>query len=387
MSNAPNGRIPELDGIRGIAIAMVVAHHYFFIPPVGMLWSGVDLFFVLSGFLIGGILIDARRSPNYFRAFYTRRFFRIVPAYALIVASVFVLSLAGESGRAGRLDFLNAGRLPWTPYLLFLQNCWMAKHNTLGIFGLGVTWSLAVEEQFYLTLPLLVRFLDRRRLVPILISGICLAPILRICSYVFWPEQQLSWYVLMQCRADALLLGVLGAIVIRDSALSLRLASNPRILRTALAVLGVGYLLYWKFSPGYQSFPMLAFGFTWIAIFYVCILLHALTCRGWTSAFFRLRWLGWLGTIAYGTYLTHEFVRGAFFGLVWLRLPLPSGMSLPEFGLSILALGVTLTVCRFSWVYLESPLIQLGRSLTVQGASPVASSPLRSVESTRAASR
>src|SRR6202022_4240957 len=93
------GRIPELDGLRGVAIAMVVAHHYFLEPiqaspgtwlshvqAVGRLaWSGVDLFFVLSGFLIGGILLDARDSPRYFGTFYRRRFARILPLYVVVL--------------------------------------------------------------------------------------------------------------------------------------------------------------------------------------------------------------------------------------------------------------------------------------------------------------
>ena len=94
-----SGRIPELDGIRGIAIRMVLIAHFFLVVsrpgsglayalvPLRLDWSGVDLFFVLSGFLIGGILLDARESSNYFRVFYTRRFFRIVPIYAVLLLS------------------------------------------------------------------------------------------------------------------------------------------------------------------------------------------------------------------------------------------------------------------------------------------------------------
>src|SRR2546425_646800 len=94
-----SGRIPELDGLRGVAIGSVLIWHYFVLPTVaapgtplsyarvfgGLTWSGVDLFFVLSGFLIGGILLDARQATNYFQVFYTRRFFRIVPIYAAIL--------------------------------------------------------------------------------------------------------------------------------------------------------------------------------------------------------------------------------------------------------------------------------------------------------------
>src|SRR5258707_15733453 len=109
----PSARIPELDGIRGIAIRMVLIAHFFLIVsrpgsalayalvPLRLDWTGVDLFFVLSGFLIGGILLDARGSSNYFRVFYTRRFFRIVPIYAaflLCVALAMYLSSVGLIG-------------------------------------------------------------------------------------------------------------------------------------------------------------------------------------------------------------------------------------------------------------------------------------------------
>src|SRR5438477_3577880 len=97
-----SGRIPELDGLRGLAIGSVLIWHYFMVPIVTapatplsyalvfgrLTWSGVDLFFVLSGFLIGGILLDARKASNYFQVFYTRRFFRIVPIYAAVLLTV-----------------------------------------------------------------------------------------------------------------------------------------------------------------------------------------------------------------------------------------------------------------------------------------------------------
>src|SRR5260370_19570686 len=171
---AEAGRIPELDGIRGIAIGMVLIAHCFAIVsrpgsalayalvPLRLDWTGVDLFFVLSGFLIGGILLDARESSNYFRVFYTRRFFRIVPIYAvLLVCAGFTIYLS-DARIFRRYEEMLTGRLPWWYFLTFAQNIGMSIHKVWGTFPLGVTWSLAVEEQFYLTLPLLIRFLDRR---------------------------------------------------------------------------------------------------------------------------------------------------------------------------------------------------------------------------------
>src|SRR5260370_10622164 len=164
-------RVPELDGVRGIAIAMVLAHHYFLLPiraPLATLpsyfqaagrlaWSGVDLFFVLSGFLLGGILLGACESSNYFRVFYVRRFLRIVPIYFICLSAGVLLTFFFYRGLAPRLSWMFERPITLTPYFVFLQNLWMAKRTTYGMFGLGVTWSLAIEEQFYLTLPLLIR--------------------------------------------------------------------------------------------------------------------------------------------------------------------------------------------------------------------------------------
>src|ERR1700722_14219468 len=174
-------RIPELDGIRGIAIAMVGVYHYFvqpmqFVPGSALAylkaacrltWSGVDLFFVLSGFLIGGILLDSRDRPDYFRSFYTRRFFRIVPIYAATL--MLTHPLMGWSGMH------QVGR--WWVYPLFLQHFWMAAASDFGLWG--VTWSLAVEEQFYLTLAAIIRYL-RSTLPWVIGAGIVGAPIIRV---------------------------------------------------------------------------------------------------------------------------------------------------------------------------------------------------------------
>src|SRR6266478_10141513 len=120
-----SGRIPELDGIRGIAIGMVLIAHCFEVVsrpgsglayalvPLRLDWTGVDLFFVLSGFLIGGILLDARESSNYFRVFYTRRFFRIVPIYAVLLVSAGFIRHLADAGIIRGFNEIFVGRLPW----------------------------------------------------------------------------------------------------------------------------------------------------------------------------------------------------------------------------------------------------------------------------------
>lgn len=366
-------RIPELDGIRGIAISMVLVYHYFLLPiqphpgtvlyyvqVAGRLaWSGVDLFFVLSGFLIGGILLDVRDSTNYFQVFYMRRFLRIVPIYAVVLASAFVLTRLGGLGSTERFTFMYQDRLPWLPYLFFLQNFWMTIRTSLGAWVLGVSWSLAVEEQFYLTLPSIVRILSPERLSAVLVGGILAAPALRILFHSFWPTHIYSWVVIMPCRADALLLGVLGAIVLRNRQWRARLERNRTGLIGLLALFACGFIFLTLRSSSPYSLGMLSVGFTWLALFYLLMLVCALILReSWFGRLLRYDWLRWLGSIAYGTYLIHEFVRGAFFALIWSRPPV--NLSLQEFGVSVLALATTLILCRLSWVLLEKPLVKLG---------------------------
>jgi peptidoglycan/LPS O-acetylase OafA/YrhL len=368
------GRIPELDGIRGIAIAMVLVHHYFLLPiaaPPGtfwsyfqaagrLAWSGVDLFFVLSGFLIGGILLDARDSPNYFEVFYTRRFFRIVPIYSVCLVGAYFLSLLVDHGHAAKLVWMFHDRFSLVPYAFFLQNFWMAVHSTYGIFGLQVTWSLAVEEQFYLTLPCVIRFVSPRRLIIVVLAGIFLAPILRIMLYALWPTHILSWVVLMPCRWDALLSGVLAAIAVRNFVPVL--GRHRWGVPTIAIVLAAGVLVLALKASNPYRFAMLSFGFTWLALFYCTVLLCALLYRDSLLAHI-LRWrsLGWLGSIAYGTYLLHEFIRSFYFGAIWGHLPV--GLSLASTGVSLAALATTLAVCQLSWLAFEKPLILIGHKV------------------------
>jgi peptidoglycan/LPS O-acetylase OafA/YrhL len=139
-------RIPALDGLRGIAILLVLMEHTIFqmqtksqvfsnVLALGKLsWSGVDLFFVLSGFLIGGILLDARESPRYFQTFYIRRAYRILPLYAAITTIFLVRHLPFHfiPGSLGSFSPLN---IPWASYVTLTQNFWMVKVGWFGRHG------------------------------------------------------------------------------------------------------------------------------------------------------------------------------------------------------------------------------------------------------------
>ncbi len=373
-SSLTAGRIPELDGLRGVAIGMILATHYFLqlIPvrmgslfayalvPFRLSWSGVDLFFVLSGFLIGGILLDARDSSNYFRVFYTRRFFRIVPIYAVCLGAFFILYALVRLGVAVKLSYVLKNELPWTPYLLFLQNFWMMQRNTWGGFGLTVTWSLAIEEQFYLTLPLLIRVVNPRRRIAFLGAGILMAPIFRIAFRAMRPGNFYpAFFVMMPCRADALLLGVLGAVVVRDARCRAWLTGHHRLSGGILLILTLGFGVLTKFFCSPDNGVMLTIGFTWLAALYLGVLLYALSWReSLLSRCLRWNWLCWLGSIAYGVYLFHLLFLCVIYGSLWPGPPqIPS---LQTLGVILVALAVTLAACRASWIYFERPLVQTG---------------------------
>jgi peptidoglycan/LPS O-acetylase OafA/YrhL len=193
-----SGHIIQLDGVRGLAIASVFLHHAF---HVKLLWMGVDLFFVLSGFLITGILLKAKDQTfgSYTGIFYARRARRILPAYFVILAISTVMF--GPSWM--RYWYLYLGGMNFIPPL----------HLT-GLDTLPL-WSLAVEEQFYLIWPIAVYYLSRKHLKVCAIALLAIAPTLRFfCTPLF----ALHWavYMLVPFRMDTLAMGALIAIVWPD---------------------------------------------------------------------------------------------------------------------------------------------------------------------------
>jgi peptidoglycan/LPS O-acetylase OafA/YrhL len=289
-------RIPALDGLRGLAICLVLAWHGFFqyslpnhpqiarMATLGrLLWSGVDLFFVLSGFLIGGILLDALTAQRYFAPFYIRRAHRIVPLYAVVLLSVLpVTYLLGHLGASGL--FVEA-RVPLWYYPTFLQNFWMAKHGAFGSYTLGPTWSLAVEEQFYLTLPLIIRYISRPRLWWTVVGLIIVAPLLRIFLNNSVSHGILAGYVLMPCRADALGLGIIAALIKRTPMLLELVHRYRAYVYVALAGAGAGVmaLLLSRFEPiGTQAWGL---EYSLLAVFYFLLLVSVQINRKFEAVF------------------------------------------------------------------------------------------------------
>jgi peptidoglycan/LPS O-acetylase OafA/YrhL len=246
--------IKELDGLRAIAILLVIVWHYLLgqttpdlLPPkVWMLfswsWSGVDLFFVLSGFLIGRILIYYKNSPTYFKTFYMRRIWRIFPPYYLSLLLFFVFMAMGG---AKTFPILFGDSIPYISYPLYIQNFFMAT-NGFGPNWLAVTWSLAVEEQFYLLFPFVIYFVNHKHLPKIFIVCILLAPLLRgiIGSY--------GAYVLLPARMDALMVGALIAYYYQNGSIQKYIAPHARTLAFCTALLlGIILVLAYRESANH----------------------------------------------------------------------------------------------------------------------------------------
>ena len=300
-------RSEALDAVRGIAILLVVGYHYF--PGVvkqGQL--GVDLFFVLSGYLIGGILLDNRGAAGFFATFYGRRAFRILPLYWLLLAFV-------------ALD------QPLWRFLLFGQTvAWATGRFPLGD-PIGITWSLAVEEQFYLLLPALVWAMPPRWLVRVLWACVIAAPVWR---WALHPVATYGSFLWLPCRLDALMGGTLIACMQRGHAM------RPAVwglLALAAPVLDIGFRVL---DPAYDVIPLSV-----VALGFATALMVVLGRP--PGRLTGLRPLTWLGIGAYSIYLFH---------LPVLRL---TGSPGP-------AIAVTGTLALVLWWAVEAPLIRFARA-------------------------
>jgi peptidoglycan/LPS O-acetylase OafA/YrhL len=299
--------IDSLDGFRGIAILLVFFFHYLPRNPSNPLswmaslgWTGVDLFFVLSGFLITGILYDTRQSTNFFKAFYARRALRLFPVYFLavgIVLSAATLLRTPMSWKA--IPFyiyganlmlpLKGGTPDFTPYF----NC---VHF----------WSLSVEEQFYSLWPLVVFLVpSRRTLMQICAGGIVGALIFRV---VLTHLGVSTWilYTELPARMDSLLAGGMLALAVRGPRPAAWLSRTRLYWVMAGCGLVLVILLFRARTLFFTSTAMTSWGYTMIAGVYVCLLALALVPGTMANQVGRLSVLRFFGRYSYGLYVWHD---------------------------------------------------------------------------------
>jgi peptidoglycan/LPS O-acetylase OafA/YrhL len=357
------GHVPALDGIRGAAAASVFIYHYgggarssnFAVHLVGetihLGWAGVSLFFVLSGFLITGILLDSMQRPNWWRTFYIRRTLRIFPLYytALLGSMLVHLSLRRSWSSVA----------PIWPYFFYLQDIpGLVRFEVLGpLFTLGHFWSLAVEEQFYLVWPFLLSLANRRDRVRQLCLGIyLLSLIFRIC--VFSLHLNSAWAIyFLGGRAGEMAAGGFLAALLHGSELGRgRVLPGARSLLVASAASLTAVVLWTRGTQAAD--PWL--GTIGIALFSLLFAaLIALSLRpGIVERIFSLPVLGWLGRISYGIYVYHLLLYPAFAWLTHELLPRSAG-EIYLLELAAVATVGTLSAAAISFATLESRFLRL----------------------------
>lgn len=302
-----------LDGVRAIAILLVIPHNADIYPadpgslwPLAMIaslgWIGVQLFFVLSGFLITGQLLDATGSPHYFRDFYLRRALRILPLYYLTLVVGLIL-LPALSSAPSLASSEHTGQV-WL--WLFLIK-WVQPFGQT-IHGFEHFWSLAVEEQYYLAWPFVVLVYRESGLLRACFAAVALAVVTRTALLLSGTPHEAN-YMFTVCRMDALALGAIAALLVRRPATAERIADRGNLV-LLLAALGLGLLalathVYSTSDPLMQilGYSLLAVGF---AAGILVLAAREQTERGtWLERVLAIAPLRAVGRYSYAMYVFH----------------------------------------------------------------------------------
>lgn len=303
--------IPALDGMRGVAVILVVAYHFFerFVP---FGWCGVDLFFVLSGFLITGILWDTRRTAGYYPRFVMRRALRILPLYFTVLGAITLFALVFRNTETQETLQDQAWYWTFTSNFRFAFRGWPHGWHVLDHF-----WSLAIEEQFYLVWPWLVLWIGRAWLLRVALLGILLSFTIRWC----YPISPFA-YVFTLARLDPLLLGSSVALMMRgDKQHDRRYLPDLLMLAAAFIILSAMLL---DGSAEYSGPWMIRIGYSALAFLFATWLWTVVAVPGMATISQRVLtrpWLRDIGKYSYGIYIYH-FVFAWFLKVV-LKLVAP----------------------------------------------------------------
>ena len=334
--------IPELQGLRGIAVLAVVLYHCkprlegtWLYAPALWGWAGVNLFFVLSGFLITSILLESRGKPHYFRNFYGRRVLRIWPVYVLVLVAVY-LNAPWFIG-PGILEAIRTA--PWLAYIFFAQNLF---HLALPP-ALGPTWSLAIEEQYYFLWAPLVGVLRRPwMLAGALGTALVASPLIRLAN--------LRWLTPTHTliHLDGIAMGSLLALGLHTVSLGRR---NWLWLGLGGFILGMGAV---ELVPGAFLDSALAVGFGGA----VLALIASTGARNPVHAALRRGPLAFYGRISYGLYMTHiaVFIYFGWFDAQMNRYGMAGNLAVVGF-----RLVATTAVATALWYGFESQILKLKR--------------------------
>jgi len=352
--------MPQLDGLRAFAAGVVVAQHMFLgklvrLGESGLGIYGVWLFFVLSGFLITGILLHARSQPSYargqtLRAFYARRSLRIFPLYFAVV----LVCAAFGVGTMFRRD------LGW--FLTYLPNWRFALLGTWGDRPSGPTWSLGVEEQFYLVWPTLVLFLPRRWLGRLFVGTAVAGVLSRLVLACLAPHEHAAVTAIMPTTSnlDPLALGALLALHRHDApgAVDARRRWTRAALGAGLVIVAVVAVL----SAAHRGVKALLVLET-LGAALVSVWLVNGAAAGFRPRSIAARVLGaapvrYVGTISYGVYLLHQPIAYTLRTHAGVTLGL-DGRLATGLAWGALVLAVAIAAASLSWFCFERPINRL----------------------------
>ncbi len=332
--------VPSLDGVRGIAILLVVLHNAS--PFDGAVsggarlasillnpgWIGVQLFFVLSGYLISGILLDSRSSPSYFRAFMGRRVVRIFPLYYATLIAFFVILPMFGAGPAAIVAQSHNQIFVWTYTLNW------ADPLGYGVVAFPHFWSLAVEEQFYLLWPLVVRVCTPQRLLRVTLVLAVIAFAIRVALHAVGANPDMA-YQFTVCRMDALALGGSVAALLRMEGGRERFQRlRGKLFATSGALLLVGLVVTKAYAR--HSFVSQTVGYSLLAIAFAALIAGAvgdhLAGGGRAGRLLSNPVLRAFGKYSYGIYVFHPLI-GSLIGVPlrdrfgWANPPVGIGLA------------------------------------------------------------
>jgi peptidoglycan/LPS O-acetylase OafA/YrhL len=378
-------RVANIDALRGLAIICVLQYHLFWIsgaygwlgvPPLiqdilAYGWAGVDLFFVLSAYLLTNNLQRHADTPRLASAFYKRRALRILPLYWLLLLAGFSLNAVWLAGGGSPDAWLWASHYSLWTYLLFLQN-WICGIDAAHVAQFyAPTWSLAVEEHFYLILPLFATRLSRRGLSLLAISWIVLAPLIRLALTT--EVNGIAPYVWTVGRLDSFGWGMLLAIAprLRSNEIFVR---SPILTLTVASLLGSCIAVFFPSGPGPAHDGLV--GITTMALLSAIAALVSISSDGHRfSRRIAAKALTWCGQRCYSLYLLHMPTVGLSFLL--LGQPAPGVYNLASFITTCFACVFILLLADVTYRRVELPFMKLAERIAPY--TPAAS-PLRQPE-------
>lgn len=355
-----NAHILSLDGVRGIAIIGIMLYHFFEMPYGA--WFAMDLFFVLSGFLITGILLDTKTDKQYYKNFIIRRGLRILPLYygALIVFFILVPLVVNKSRLAPFSVYYNNQVYFW----VYLQN-WILLLKEPALIGKGRIflhlWSLAIEEQFYIVWPIVILLFNTKNLVKIIVALILLSAALN-CYYFFSGHSWQYTYFSTLCRLDSLCIGALIAVAVRNNFIIQKIEKIiPYIFKTLFVVLVAAIFWGRPKAPADQFLePVSTLLFS---IFFASMILYGFSNHknNYVKRILELKVLRFFGKYSYSMYIFHVpilvLLRPVLFKFLQKNIP----HTIAYVTDNLICLLLVIAVSQLTWYLIEKPSLKLKR--------------------------